>query len=394
MIQEYYLHLFFGVNGENDFSTGAGRVAIAALMSGYGLNATTKKDLQTRINWRTTPGCFLGQKEIHEDYNTRNNYELKFLANLVQYQKVNRSYNYILNWGVLNEEWDYSCTSSVWIAIAKIYWSGYFLFGRNVIPDAQMGILRAKFTRQFHEKTSERANLRSPFIMQFFSTCGFLSTPISAPGDHLFKDTSGGELPRDEVFGSLLLSLNFSSNIPGFFFVAGLLPHIMARGDRYDKVQQNMIEWHNARPGRAANHLLPLNQQYYYSLGMGRPSIPRQGQNISIRDTITLLFCRLDRTPQEEASTSYFQVHDGEVNWDIIAKCPHSYIAACMVYEYYLFGFGQEIFNLERLKAVRVDKGWEEDYLLTEAMSADPLSTKNCTVREIFRFHLERQNLV
>ena len=395
MIQEYYLHMFCGVNGENDFMSSAGRIAIGTLMAGYGLPASTKKDLQNRVQWETTPGCFLGQKEIREDYNTRNNLELRFMTQLVDYKKVNRTINYCLDWSKLAGDWDYSCTSEVWIAIAKMYWLGYFLFGRNVIPDAQMALLRERFSVHYHDQLVRRKNLQSPFIMQFFQTCGFLTTPISAPEDHLFKGVSFGEpLSREKIFGSLAMAMNPQANAPGFFVAGSLLSRLAQPGQHYGNCAEIFSEWSSYRTGVALRHTLPLIQPYYYAYGIGTPRIPSGNGNISCRDTMALLFCQLDRSPSEEAATRYFQVHAGPVNWEIVGHNEASYITCCILYEYNLLLTGQEMFPLDRLHAIRVERDWSEESLRQFSFSMPPLETKNCTVREILRFHLLRQNQV
>lgn len=396
MIQEYYLHLLGGINGENDQYSGAGRIITAALMAGYGLNASNKKDLQNRINWQATPGCFLGQKEIDAGgWATRNNPELKFLTLLLAMRKVNRTMNYILDWSVIdNEQFSFDCCSSIWEAISKIYWSGYFLFGRNVIPVDVMGKLRRKFTTELPASQNERGSLNCHHLMQFFATNGFLTTPISAPNDHLFRGEATGTIQRHFLFASLVSSINFQDNIPGFYAMAAMLPILMRRDQSFGDMTRPLEVFVKGRVGKAMGYAVPLTAGYYYPTGMGRPSIPTGNSFPNTgREIIPLLFCRLDRTPQEEAASSYNQVF-GQFNEEFVERNKYVYVTACMLYEFTLLLTGRELMPLARLKAIREGKNWSEEDLMAMAPGVGPMGGKNCTLYQIVHFNLERQNQV
>lgn len=394
MIQEYYLHLLCGTSGENDRYTPAGRLAIAALMAGYGLGASTKKDLQTRVNWRVTPGCFLGQKEIQPDgYEARNYEEVKFGVSLVPFRKVNRTMNYQLDWSVINGSWDSRVTAEMWICMAKIYWLGFFFFGRNVIPVEVLAKLQELFNPTVHDQRSMCHSLKSPFVMQFMKNIGLPLARVNA--EHLFTNNDE-DLPRKDIFASLAFSMNFVDNIAGFYTIAALLGSDMPVGGRFDRASQTIRRYSDMRVGRSVNYELPLMQAHYYNLGMGRPSIPTSENRMpSIgRDIVPLLLCDPNRTPAEEAATSYSQVRGQGFNTEYLSYNLQTWMTAAMMWEYHLLLTGHALFPLEALTAAREAKGWTEEAIVEYLAYLNPANQKNCSVGQIVRFNLERQTQV
>lgn len=392
MIQEYYLHLLCGTNGEHDQSTGAGRLAIAALMSGFGLTASTKKDLQSRVGWSVTPGCFLGQKEIQEDgYWVRNYPETQFAVKLMKFRKVNRTMNYQLDWSVLDDaNTDWSATSSIWINLAKIYWLGYFLFGRNVIPDFVMEKLVSRWTPEVSNNQTQRQILKSHFVMQFLKNIGINFRRLAVP--HIFDDGRDG-LTRTQIFFSLAIAMNWSENAAGFFAAGAMIPELVPVGRSFDHFSDHVREYSDSRPGRFNGNYMPLTQQYYYTFGMGRPPIPTTPGRMPTygRDILPLLFCDNSRTPEQERSANYSQVRGERINTEYLSHNLQTWMIGAILWEYHLFLTGRELFPLTLLSQARVEKAWELEYILGSIVHLTPTNQKNCTVGQIIRFNLERQ---
>lgn len=391
MIQEYYLHMFFGVNGEYDQQTGSGRIAIATLMSGFGLLASTKKDLQNRVGWRVTPGCFLGQKELlPTDHYCRNYEETRFAVALAPFRKVNRTMNYQLDWGILNGDWDFRMTSPIWIVLAKIYWAGKFMFGRNVISDASLTILRDRFNSQCEANEDKRAVLRNPFIMQFMKD---INLPIHrVVENHLFTQSSE-DRTRTDIFASLLFSSNHSENVPGFYTAGALIPLVTQPGFNLRNVEDVLGVFASSRVGRSRSNYMPLNKHYYYSFGMGSPSLPNNPSRMPNegRNIVPLLFCDTTRTPQQEAQSNYSQVRGTSFNQEYLVGNIQTWLTAAVLWEYHLLLTGQPLFPLEALAAARQEKAWTPEYIQEALIYLNPANTKNCSVAQIARFNLERQ---
>jgi hypothetical protein len=394
VIQEYYLHLFCGVNGEHDQSTGAGRLAIAALMAGYGLNATTKKDLQSRVEWEVTPGCFLGQKEVNPtDYYCRNYPETKFAACLVPFRKVNRTMNYQLDWAVIDGEWDWKITSPVWLNLAKIYWLGYFLFGRNVLPDTVIESLRTKFRPQCENSDDRRRNLHCAYFMQFLKNIG-----ISCEGvqhRHLFSD-SLDDLPREQVFGSLVVGMNWAENVTGFYAMAAMMGDLVPTGVVLRNMDQYFGRYVSGFSGRAAHNAFPILQPHYYQLGLATPSIPSSPSRMpsSGREVIPLLWCNNQRTPAEEAAVNYHQVRGTTLNTEYFSANRQVWMTGAVMWEYYMLLTGRPLFPLEVLTRAREGQGWTRESILEVLMYLSPCNMKNSSVAQIVRFNLDRQSQV
>lgn len=391
MIQEYYLHLLCGTNGEHDQSTGAGRLAIAALMSGFGLTASTKKDLQSRVEWSVTPGCFLGQKEIPDDsYYTRNYPETQFAIRLLKFRKVNRTMNYQLDWSVLDGELNWTATSSIWINLAKIYWLGYFLFGRNVFPDFVMEKLRANWAPTVNSTENQRQVLKSHFVMQFLKNIGIDLSRITVP--HIFTDRTD-DLSRTQIFYSLVIAMNWTENAGGFFASGAMIPEVTPLRASFDNFADHIREYADSRPGRFSGNYMPLTQSYYYNFGMGRPQIPPTPGRMPTygKDIIPLFFCDNSRTPEQERSSNYSQVRGDRFNVEYLAYNLQSWMIGALLWEYHLFLTGRELFPLAALTAARAERGWDLEYILSNIVHLTPANNKNCTVGQIVRFNLERQ---
>lgn len=394
MIQEYYLHALFGVNGEYDQSTSAGRIAIATLMSGFGLVASTKKDLQTRVGWRTTPGCFLGQKELSpDDHYCRNYEETKFAVALAPFRKVNRTMNYQLDWSILNGQWDFRATSPIWIVLAKIYWSGYFLFGRNVIPETALATMHERFNPDCEANNDKRAQLRNDFVMQFMKNINLPLHRITP--QHLFSESTA-DRSRFDIFGSLVLGINFSENVPGFFAAGAMIPQIAPEGFVLRNIEERLGRFGETRAGKFRGNYMPLNKHYYYSFGIGSPALPNTASRMpgEGRNIIPLLFCNTNRTPQQEAESNYSQVRGQGFNTQYLVGNIQTWMTAALLWEYHLFLTGQPLFPLEALVAARTEKAWSEEQILNSLVYLNPANTKNCSVAQLIRFNLERQSQV
>lgn len=392
MIQEYYLHMFCGTNGEHDQSTGAGRIAIATLMAGFGLQASTKKDLQAHIEWRTTPGCFLGQREIADnDYYVRNYVESVFAVKLMKFRKVNRTMNYQLDWSVLDDNTlDFTSTSGAWINMAKIYWLGLFLFGRNVLPDFVIEKIRERWNPNAHENPAQRQVLKSHFIMQFYKNIGLPIDRIQVP--HAFTDRED-DFSRTQIFFSFAIAMNWSENAAGFFATGAMIKDLVPAGRTLGDIATHFAEYIESRPGRFAGNYMPLTQQYYYTFGIGRPQLPSTPGRMPTygRDIIPLLFCDTTRTPQQEASSNYTQVRGNGFNSEYLEYNLQTWMTGALLWEYYLMLTGRELFPLEHLRVARVTKEWEPDYILSSIVHLTPTNQKNCSVGQLIRFNLERQ---
>lgn len=395
MIQEYYLHMFCGVNGELDQNSGTGRLAIAALMAGYGLNASTKKDLQSRVEWAVTPGCFLGQKEISpSDYYCRNYPETKFAIALVPFRKVNRTMNYQLDWTVLDaEDLDWKITSPVWLNLAKIYWLGYFLFGRNVLPETAIATMRAKFSPRCDDDQGRRKNLKCHYLMQFLQNIGIQLNDVRPA--HLFSN-SQDPLPRHLIFGSLAVGMNWSENIPGYYAMGALVKDIVPAGTQFNQLTGPFAPFIDGQAGRTQNGLFPLTQPTYYPLAMGNPSIPSSPSRVPTngRDMMPLLWCNNQRSPQEEAATNYNQVRGTEINSEYFSSNRQMWLTAALMWEYYMMMTGRPLFQMELLIQARQAQGWTPENLIESLIYLSPCNAKNSSVAQIVRFHLERQNQV
>lgn len=392
MIQEYYLHMLFGINGEFDQTTGAGRLAIATLMSGYGLNASTKKDLQTRVGWHVTPGCFLGQKELSPtDYYCRNYEETRFAVSLVPFRKVNRTMNYQLDWSIVEGEWDFKVTSPIWICLAKIYWAGYLMFGRNVIPERVLEILRSRFNPGLSDNTEHRKILNNHFVMQFLKNIGVRLENIRH--QHLFTGRHQ-DLSRKEIFFSLVTSINPNDNAPGFYAASAMLKDFPA-GQVMRENEEFFRPFLDSRVGRSRAHNFPLMQQYYYSYGLGAPTVPNTESRMPSRgnEIIPLFFCNTELSPVQEAANRYAPVKAdaGCFNLHFAGYNIVSWLTAAVLWEYHLFLFGQALFPIGHLTAIREEKGWSQEGLLESLVYLTPANNKNSSVAQIARFHLERQ---
>lgn len=391
MIQEYYLHMFCGVNGEYDQNTSAGRIAIATLMSGFGLAASTKKDLQERVGWRTTPGCFLGQKELQpNDHYCRNYEETRFAVALAPFRKVNRTMNYQLDWSILNGEWNFDVTSPMWIPIAKIYWLGYMLFGRNVIPETAIAKMHERFSPRVADNAEQRAQLDSPFVMQFMRN---INLPLHrVERTHLFSDTDEGQT-RFDIFGSLILGMNFVENSPGFYAAAAMIPVLAPTGFNLRNFEDRLTRFQNSRVGKFRSNYMPLGKNYYYNFGMGSPALPNNPSRMpgEGRNIVPLLFCNLNRTPQEEAASHYAQIRGQGFNITLLMGNIQTWMTAAILYEYHLMLTGEELFPLSALSLARTTKEWTEEHIINSLIYLNPANSKNSSVAQIVRFNLERQ---
>lgn len=391
MIQEYYLHLFGGNSGDADYYTGAGRVITAALMAGYGLSASTKKDLQLRVGWANTPGCFLSQRDaIITGWHNNSNKEVEFLGRLVDFKKVNRTFNYVLNWAEIIPQEPLPVNHALWSAVAKVYWVGYFLFGRNVIPEETLARLREKFSSiPSTVQNAPQGNLHAAYVMQFLQSTGFLTSPVQ--GSRYFQNGSD-PLAREDIFMSLLLNMNFTDNSSGFFAMSSLIG-TLPEGQVLNDLTPLTDRWTNGRTGFAVNYSIPLASRNY-SYYLGRPSI-NNGNNLPsyARDLVPLIFANLNRTPAEERDTNYYQVKGAELNLNLMNR-ERGFVLFAMLYEFHLFLTGREFVPLASLKAARESAGWSDEQIKDVAMNFHPMTNLRCTLWRIFEFHLLRQNQV
>lgn len=407
-IPEYYLHMFHGVNGDHDQYGGGGRIAIASLMAGYGLTATTKRDLQTRVGWEATPGCFLGQREISLDsYTLRNRPSLKFLMDLVEVKKSGRQLNYTINWHALtNEKYMFNLNSNLWPVIARIYWMGKLMFGRNVIPEHSLALLKSRYTneliRDSRSPNAESSNFHNPYLMQFFFDNRFFDAgvPRYVEGSYLPANELelATRLPWAKIMLSLMSSINPAENVPGFFGMCSYLPNVMAVGDSLGDMAErwNFLDASRTQPERG--HNLPLTYRYGGYMTLGTPSVgcltqPSNRFPNLPRDVVTLMFCRPDITPAEERQMGYRPPYAG-FNTEVIGKNPASYVTAALLYEYRLLLTGEELFPLDHLRQARATNEWAPEAIIDWASSMMPLSNRNCTVGRLVKFNLDRQNRV
>lgn len=389
MIKEYYLHLFGGVNGENDAYTGAGRLIIAALMAGYGLQASTKKDLQTRIGWQVTPGCFLGQKEVSIDRGGHS--ETILAASLLQCKKLNRMMNYQLDWTALDDELDYRVSSSVWVVMAKIYWLGKFLFGFNVIPQEVLNQLRQRFNPSCN--TAERGVLKSHFVMQFLKDIGIPVATIT--NIHLFTE-SETDVSRFDLFLSFLVSLNSSENVPGFYALAAAIPHLIPVGTSFDQIDRYLQPLTQSQVGRALNRQLPLCGNYYSTLGLGRPNLPNSLRSFPSegRNIVPLLFANTELTPLQMSSYNYAMIRGEGFNTEYLHSNVRTYMVSSLLWELHLFLTGEELFPLSALANARHNMDWSPEDIISSFGSLNPGNYKNNTIAQLIRFNLQRQEQV
>lgn len=394
MIQEYYLHMFCGTNGEHDHTTGAGRLAIAALMSGFGLTASTKKDLQTRVGWTVTPGCFLGQKELKlNDYYLRNYPETQLACSLLVLRKVNRTMNYQLDWSVLDTDWDTRVTGMMWINLAKIYWLGYFLFGRNVLPEFVLTKLREKFNPAVHEQGNQRQSLKCHYVMQFMKNIGL---PLESVREHHLFTGRTEDLDRTDIFVTFAMGWNWNENTAGFYAVGSMIGTLVREGQTLGDISAQLAPYSEGRPGRFSGNYMPFSQQYYYTYGLGRPTLPSTPSRMpqAGRDIVPLFFADLTITPQQEQSAGYTQRRGRGFNTVYLTYNIHAWMTAALLWEYHLMLTGRELFPLASLRQARETKAWSEEYLMGSIMHLNPTNSKNCSVAQLIRFNLERQSQV
>jgi len=404
-IPEYYLHMFGSVNGDNDQYTGAGRIMIAALMGGYGLSTTTKKDLQVRVNWSQTPGCFLGQKLIADNaWSVRNNPTLKTILTLVEVRKASRVMSYTLNWNaLLADDLDFRITSGIWGAIAKIYWMGRFLFGRNVIPEDILTSLKSNFNYAIGPEDGLR-NLYNAFVMQFFYDNGFFAKPMPRgtaiegymPASEI--EITQTRIPRELIFLSLALSINYAENPTGFLAACAYIPCALTRGQSFNEMPNVMRRFDDARSRSERNYSMPFcsvngSQFNLYNSSMHLIEGPDSRWPRSMREIIPLLLCDTELTPQQEVANGYSPSY-ARFNPQLLGKNMCSYVSGALLYEYHLLLTGREIVPLDVIKRVRVEKGWDEPMLSEAAQTMAPFAQRNCTTWRILEFHLARQNQV
>lgn len=404
--QEYYLHMFCGINGDHDQYSGAGRIAIAALMSGYGLTGSTKKDLQTRVNWETTPGCFLGMKELREDsYGVRSRPCLQFIIKLLDVKKAARTLNFTLNWGALeNPAVSFRIDSPIWPMISRLYWMGRFMFARNVIPTEIMDLLKGRFETVYStDRNSDLANLYSHHVMQFFVENGFFinkSLPQWRDGSLLPAsevEAQSGRQSRADLFTSLALSLNPSENSVGFFATSASFPFRIPERRSFRDLNSLFEIFDKGRPAGERGHRCPQMGSYYDTYTVGTPSLhylSRSSMPTNPREIVPLLFCDTTMTPQEEAQNNHSPRMGNEVNTQVLTRNMATYVTAMMLFEYHLLLTGQELIPLTTLKQARESEGWSEELILNQAASIYMLSSRNSTIHRLVKFNLERQNRV
>jgi hypothetical protein len=397
--------MFAGINGDHDQYTGAGRIAIAALMSGYGLNASTKKDLQARINWVQTPGCFLGQKELkHDSWGIRHRPALGFLIDLVETRKANRTLNYTLNWATLNKEGRrLHITSEIWPVVARVYWLGYFMFGRNVIPQEILAEAKTRFSIS-SQQGEQMSNLHNAYIMQFFYNEGFfVGQTIPSEWIEGFMPASQVEventrLPREKIFLSLALAMNFSENTTGFFAACAAIPMVLTPGQSFGGVNDAFEAYDMARSSLERGHQMPMTSRWGSSYNLTSASMhvidaaPSRFPT-SMREIVPLLLCDRSTTPQQEAANGYHPSF-GQFQPDLLDRNLNTYIAGTLLYEYHLLLTGREITPLQTLRDARERAGFTEENIVIAAQSMHPMAQRNCTVWRLVKFHLDRQNQV
>lgn len=405
--QEYYLHMFCGINGDQDQFSGAGRIAIAALMSGYGLTGSTKRDLQARVAWQTTPGCLLGMKELREEsYGMRQRPGLQFIAKLLDVKKAARTLNFTLNWNALeNPGIPFKIDSYIWPGIARIYWMGRFMFARNVIPTEIMDILKARFDVDYDDsRNADHGNLYSHYVMQFFTENGFFvgrDLPEWKDGTVLPAsrvEAEAGRLSRADLFLSLAMAMNCSENSVGFFATSASFPQRLVPQRSFRDLGTIFSTFAIGRPSADRGHRAPQCGSYYDTYTVGTPSVSymtRSAMPNNPREIVPLLFCDPNMTPQQEAANSHSPwMGTGAVNTHLLSRNIATYVTAMLLFEYHLLMTGEALVPLTLLKSVREQEGWEEDLILAQAPSIYMLSSRNCTVHRLVQFNLERQNRV
>lgn len=398
-IPEYYLHMFCGVNGSHDDTTGAGRIAIAALMAGSGLTGSTKRDLQTRIGWETTPGCMLGTKEFTEEsYGVRTRPHLKFLNKLMIVKKAARTLNFTLNWAAIEEETNFKITDPAWIAIARIYWLGRFMFGRNVIPETVMTTLR----ECFDTATSGVDNLRSHYIMQFFLENDFFANGVPTFLSGTFTPVSVEvaqtmRFDRHDVFLSLAVAMNASENTVGFYATSAAIPLLVEPGTSFRSLHPAFEIYDESRPQGDRSYRGPQRGSYYDQYTVGTPAVSnlaRANPGSNPKDLVALLYCNRDMTPQEQAQHGHTPVMGYASNPEVYTNSIAGYVTTMMLFEYHLLLSGRELVPLSSLKQARERAGWDAEELLRVAPSLYTLNNRNSTIHHLIRFNLARQNLV
>lgn len=402
-IPEYYLHLFCGSNGDNDQYSGTGRIAIAALMSGYGLTGSTKRDLQARVGWETTPGCFLGMKELRADgWGVSNRPALKFTIQLLEVKKAARTLNFTLNWNVFNADFPYHMRSYVWQVVARIYWLGRFMFGRNVIPEEIMALMKSKFNTG--GPADETANLHNHYVMQFFTENGFFEGNLPRYIDGTLlpaseTEATHGRQSRENLFLSLAMGLNPAENSVGFFASAASFPLRVPPLTSFRNLAPLFAPFDLGRGAQDRQHRIPQGGAYYDTFTVGTPSTSTLGtpnrMPSSPRDVVPLFFCDPMMTPLEEATAHHSpRMGSGAVNTEVIGASWATYVTATLLYEFHLLLTGRELYPLALLKSIREERGLQEETLIGHAPSLSLLSYRNSTLHRIVKFNLDRQNRV
>lgn len=392
-IPEYYLHMLAGWNGAHDETHFGSRPVLAAIMSHFKVKATTKTDIVRELALESTPGFLLGQRETTMgSYYVRNYANRALCSRLVTLKKVGRTFNYLLDWDVLEEEdVDLDFYSSNWIAIAQIYWWGRLLFGHNVIPETVITTLRRRIG--VRPRNDAFNNAFNPFLVQFLRDIDIM--PMEGHVRQAFEPGSmitGTPTYRD-VMLSFVTSIAPYENAVGFYACMSLLPAILQR----DQPVQNGWEWFKGNMkwwDSAQNY--PIGQSYYVN-GLANPSMERSLRPgnfpISVREIIPVIMGKKGLTPMEEQANRYMIPFAG-IDITLADRNPFVYTLMCILYEYHLLLTNQPMFELSALKTIREASDWTMETLTAAADSMVYFGNKNYTVQRILGVNIERQNQV
>ncbi len=247
-----------------------------------------------------------------------------------------------------------------------------------------------RWTPEVSQNANQRQILKSHFVMQFLKNIGINLDRIPVP--HIFTDRNE-DLTRTQIFFSLVIAMNWSENVAGFFASGAMIPELVPVGRSFDYFSDHVREYSDSRPGRFNGKYMPLTQQYYYTFGMGRPQIPPTPGRMPTygRDILPLLFCDNSRTPEQERSANYSQVRGERINTEYLSHNLQTWMVGALLWEYHLFLTGRELFPLTLLSEARAEKAWDLEYILASIVHLTPTNQKNCSVGQIIRFNLERQ---
>jgi hypothetical protein len=404
-IPEYYLNLLGGWNGADDETHYGARPILAAIMSHYKVRATTKTDLVREMGLGATPGFLLGQRETTmSSYYVKNYEHRRFCSRLVEFKKVGRTFNYLLNWDVVSDtDFNMGFYSPNWSSIAQVYWWGRLMFGHNVIPESVITVLRSRMVVK-NDRRDEYRNAYNPFVVQFLRDNDLMPTGNHHPEARAGNSVLDREIPYWEVMLSFACSIATTNNVAGYYSSLASLSRVLiprpvdhdsASGMKIDCVQDAerkldpYFKWWDPSSSR------PLNGSWQY--GIGQPSIERalrpNGFPSNVREMIPLFMGHLHMTPLEEQRNNYKTPYVGyDVNMS--GRNKYAYALSCLLYEFGLLVNNTALFDLSILKRIREEKEWDDAGIIAAAEGLSMLGIKNHTIHRIVGFNIERQNQV